>query len=124
MNGISASDLLAVFEPETGTGIRARNALLSGARLDIWPTPLPAPMLRGILRRRVRNLHRRRKPVFGAAECLTNLGETGERALLVAYADDRERAGYLYPLYVDPRSLEVVACMGFGINSEEEPAAG
>jgi hypothetical protein len=116
--------MLAAFESDSEAGIQAKNALLSGASFEIWLNPLPASLLRGILRRRVRSLQRRRKPVVGVAECLASLAEKGEQGLLVAYVDDRERAGYLFPLYLDPHPLKVVACMGFGTSSEGDPAAG
>ncbi|WUL72448.1 hypothetical protein OHA62_46845 [Streptomyces sp. NBC_00343] len=53
--------------------------------------------LRGILRGRVGSLQRRRKPTVGVDEFLANLAEKGDQGLLVAYVDDRERGGYLFP---------------------------
>lgn len=124
MNEISASELLAAFEPDSTVSIQAKNALLSGAPFEIWLDPLPASRLRGILRGRVRSLQRRGKPVVGVTECLASLADEGERGLLVAYVDDRERDGYLYPLYLDPQPLKVVGCMGFGSSSEGDPITG
>ncbi|MEU0058482.1 hypothetical protein, partial [Streptomyces sp. NPDC006334] len=124
LNEVSASELLAAFESDSEAGIQAKNALLSGARFEIWLEPRPAPMLRGILRRRVRSLERRGKPTVGVTECLASLVQKGEQDLLVAYVDDRERGGYLFPLYLDPHPLRVVACMGFGTTSEGDPSTG
>ncbi len=42
----------------------------------------------------------------------------------MAYVDDRERAGYLFPLYLEPNPLKVVACMGFGTSSEGDAIVG
>ncbi|MGW1779971.1 hypothetical protein ACWCQQ_12610 [Streptomyces sp. NPDC002143] len=120
----STSELLAAFESDSEAGLQAKNALLSGARFEIWLKPLPASLLQGNLSRRVRSLHRRGKPVVGVEECLASLAEKGEQGLLVAYVDDRERGGYLYPLYLDPHPLKVVACMGFGSTSEGDPSTG
>ena len=124
MNEVSASELLAAFETDSEVSIQAKNALLSGAPFDIWLEPLPASRLRGILRGRVRSLQRRGKPVVGVTECLASLAEKGERGLLVAYVDDRERAGYLFPLYLDPQPLKVVGCIGFGSSPEGVPITG
>lgn len=124
MGEVSAIELLAAFESDSEAGIQAKNALLSGARFEIWLDPLPASTLRGILRRRVRSLQRRGKPVVGVTECLASLAEKGEQGLLVAYVDDRERAGYLFPLYLDPHPLKVIACMGFDTSSEGDPITG
>ncbi|MEV8547229.1 hypothetical protein [Streptomyces sp. NPDC051572] len=124
MNEVSASELLAAFESDSTVSIQAKNALLSGAPFEIWLDPLPASRLRGILRGRVRSLQRRGKPVVGVTECLASLADEGERGLLVAYVDDRERDGYLYPLYLDPQPLKVVGCMGFGSSSEGDPITG
>ena len=124
MNEVSASELLAAFETDSEVSIQAKNALLSGAPFDIWLEPLPASRLRGILRGRVRSLQRRGKPVVGVTECLASLAEKGERGLLVAYVDDRERAGYLFPLYLDPQPLKVVGCIGFGSSPEGAPITG
>ncbi|WP_215455626.1 hypothetical protein [Streptomyces sp. ATCC 21386] len=116
--------MIAAFVSDSPAGVQAKNALLSGARYEIWLEPLPASMLRGILRRRLRSLQRRGKPVVGVAECLASLAEKGEQGLLVAYVDDRERAGYLFPLYLEPNPLKVVACMGFGTSSEGDAIVG
>jgi hypothetical protein len=124
MNEISASELIAAFDSDSEAGIQAKNALISGAPFEIWLEPLPASRLRGILRGRVRSLQRRGKPVIGVAECLAGLATKGEQGLLVAYVDDRERVGYLYPLYLEPQPLKVVACLGFGSFPEDDPNAG
>lgn len=123
MNEVSASELIAAFDCESEAGVQAKNALISGAPFEIWLEPQPASRLRGILRGRVRSLQRRGKPIVGVAECLASLAEMGEQGILVAYVDDRERAGYLYPLYLDPKPLKVVACLGFGSSSEGDPNA-
>lgn len=124
MNEVSANELLAAFELDSEAVVQAKNALLSGACFDIWLDPRPASMLRGILRGRVRSLQRRGKPVVGVADCIASLAEKGDQGLLVAYVDDRERAGYLFPLYLDPHPLKVVACMGFGSSFEGDPITG
>ncbi|MER7749524.1 hypothetical protein ABT013_30140 [Streptomyces bacillaris] len=124
MNEASAGELLAAFESDSEASIQVKNALLHGARFETWLKPLPASILRGILRRRVRSLQRRGKSVVGATECLASLAEQGEQGLLVAYVDDRERTGYLFPLYLDPHPLKVVAYMGFGPSSEGDPITG
>jgi hypothetical protein len=124
VNQVSASELLAAFESDSDASIQAKNALLSGAPFEIWLEPQPASRLRGILRGRVRSLQRRGKPVVGVTECLESLAEKGEQGLLVAYVDDRERAGYLFPLYLDPQPLKVVGCMGFGSTPEGDPITG
>ncbi|GLV94659.1 hypothetical protein Slala04_61130 [Streptomyces lavendulae subsp. lavendulae] len=128
MNEISASDLLAAFDVESEASSLARDALLSGAHFDVWLDPLPAARLLGICRSRVRNLQRRGKPTVGAAECISSLAEMGERGILVAYVDDRERAGYYFRLYLDPHPLKVVGCLGVDISPEgdsiTDPAQG
>ncbi|MEU3469352.1 hypothetical protein ABZ716_15720 [Streptomyces sp. NPDC006687] len=124
MNEVSASELLAAFESNSDASTQAKNALLSGASFEVWLEPLPASKLRGILRGRLRSLERRGNPVVGATECLASLAEKGELGLLVAYVDDRERAGYLFPLYLDPQPLKVVGCIGFGSSSESDPTNG
>ncbi|MEU2862656.1 hypothetical protein ACIQWL_42580 [Streptomyces mirabilis] len=124
MNEVSAGELIAAFDSDSEASIQAKNALISGAPFEIWLKPLPASRLRGILRGRVRSLQRRGKPIVGVAECLVSLAEKGEQGLLVAYVDDRERGGYLFPLYLDPQPLKVVGCLGFGSSSEGDPITG
>ncbi|MGW1910843.1 hypothetical protein ACWCQS_08970 [Streptomyces sp. NPDC002076] len=124
MNEVSAIELLAAFESDSEVSVQAKNALLSGAPFEIWLEPLPASRLRGILRGRVRSLQRRGKLLVGVTECLASLAEKGEQGLLVAYVDDRERAGYLFPLYLDPQPLKVVGCIGFGSSTEGDPITG
>lgn len=68
-------------------------------------------------------MQRRRKPTVGVDECLANLADKGDQGLLVAYVDDRERGGYLFPLYLDPQPLKVVACLGLGSTSEDDSDA-
>ena len=123
MSEVSASELIAAFDSDSAADIQAKNALISGASFEIWLEPHPASRLRGILRGRVRSLQRRRKPTVGVDECLANLAEKGDQGLLVAYVDDRERGGYLFPLYLDPQPLKVVACLGFGSTSEDDSDA-
>ncbi|MCB5180391.1 hypothetical protein [Streptomyces antimicrobicus] len=118
------NELLAAFDSDSEASLQAKNALLSGAPFEIWLDPLPASRLRGILRGRVRSLQRRGKSVVGVTECLARLAEKGEQGLLVAYVDDRERGGYLFPLYLDPQPLKVVGCIGFGSSPEGDPIAG
>ncbi|MFB7333852.1 hypothetical protein ACFC00_19745 [Streptomyces adustus] len=124
MSEVSLNELIAAFDSDSEADIRAKNALISGASFEIFPKPLPASMLTGILRARVKSLQRRNKPTIGAAECLASLAEKGEQELLVAYVNDRERGGYLYPLYLDPQPLKVVGCLGFGSSPEGGPDAG
>ncbi|MEU6520482.1 hypothetical protein [Streptomyces sp. NPDC046978] len=124
MNEVSASEMIAAFDSESEASMQAKNALISGAPFEIYLRPQPASMLCGILRGRVRALQRRGKSTVGVAECLASLDEKHEQGLLVAYVDDRERTGYLYPLYLDPQPLEVVGCMGFRYSSEVDPNAG
>ncbi|CAM5419100.1 hypothetical protein [Streptomyces aurantiogriseus] len=124
MSEISASELLAAFESDFEAGIQAQNALLSGARFEVWLQPLPASRLLGVCQRRVRTLQRRGKPVVGAMECLASLAEMGERGLLVAYVDDRKRAGHYFRLYLDPHPLKVVGCIGVDISPEDDPVTG
>lgn len=114
MNEVFASELIAAFDSDSMASVQAKKALASGAPFEIFLEPIPASRLRGILRGRVRSLRRRDKPIVGEAECLASLAEKGEQGLLVAYVDDRERAGYLFPLYLDPQPLKVVGCLGFG----------
>ncbi|MFF5755968.1 hypothetical protein ACFY7A_11015 [Streptomyces longwoodensis] len=121
MNEVSVSELIAAFDSESEASIQAKSALISGAPFEIWFELQPASKLRGILRGRVKSLQRRSKPIVGAAECLANLAEKGEQGLLVAYVDDRARAGYLFPCYLDPHPLKVVGCLGFGSSSEGGP---
>ncbi|MBT2445672.1 hypothetical protein J7F03_00935 [Streptomyces sp. ISL-43] len=123
MDEVSASDLLAAFKFDSEASSRAKNALLSGAHFDVWLDPVPAARLLGICRSRLRTLQRRGKPTVGAAECLTGLAEIGERGLLVAYVDDRKRAGYYFRLYLDPHPLKVVGCFGVNISPEDDPIA-
>lgn len=124
MNEVSASELLAAWEYGSEVGIQAKNALLSGARFEVWLDPVPAPILRGTLRRRVAATQRRGRPVVGATECLASLAETGERGLLVGYVDDRERAGYYFQLYLDPHPLKVIGCVGVGISPGDDAITG
>ncbi|MDI5964906.1 hypothetical protein [Streptantibioticus silvisoli] len=124
MNEVSASALIAAFDSDSEAGSRAKDAVISGAPFEIWLDPLLGSRLRGILRGRGKSLQRRGKPIIGVAECLASLAEKGERGLLVAYVDDRERAGYLFPLYLDPQPLKVVGCIGFGSSPKRGPNAG
>lgn len=48
----------------------------------------------------------------------------GERGLLVAYVDDRKRAGYYFQLYLEPHPLKVVGCIGVNISPEDDPITG
>lgn len=124
MKEVSASELIAAFDSDSPVGIQAKNALISGSPFKIWLKPLPASRLRGILRGRVEGLQRRGKSTFGVSECLASLAEKGEQGLLVAYVDDRERGGYLFPVYLDPQPLKVVGCIGFSSSSEAGPISG
>ncbi|WP_159031066.1 hypothetical protein [Streptomyces acidiscabies] len=124
MNEVSASELLDAFRFDSEVSGRVKNALLSGAHFDIWFTPVPAVRLLGICRARVRTLRWRGKPTVGVAECLEGLAEMGEKGLLVAYVDDRERAGYYFQLYLDPNPLKVIGCFGVNISPEDGPVAG
>lgn len=117
MNEVSASELLAAFKTDSEANALAKNALNSGAHFQIWLEPVPAARLRGILWGRVRTLQRRGKQAVGAVECLESLAEMGERGLLVAYVDDRKRAGYYFKLYLDPEPLKVIGCFGVNILS-------
>ncbi|MGW0942415.1 hypothetical protein ACWD4O_07610 [Streptomyces sp. NPDC002623] len=124
MNGVSASELLAAFEPDSEVSIQAKNALLSGAHLNVWLEPVPASRLLGILGGRVRTMQRRGRPIVGATECLASLAEMGERGLLVAELGHRERVGYYFRLYLDPHPLKVVGCIGIDISPGDDPATG
>ncbi|MGW7433878.1 hypothetical protein ACWGIN_30590 [Streptomyces sp. NPDC054861] len=124
MNEVSASELLAAWEPGSEVSAQAKDALLSGAPFQVWTDPVPAPRIRGILRRRVNSTQRRGRSVVGATECLASLAETGERGLLVGYVDDRERAGYWFQLYLDPHPLKVIGCVGVGISPGDDPVPG
>lgn len=124
MTKVSESELLAAFSFDSEASLRAKNALLSGAHFDVWLEPIPATRLLGICRGRVSTLHRRGKVTIGATECLTALAEMGEQGLLVAYVDDRERAGCFYQAYLEPNPLKVVGCMGVNVSPEDGPIAG
>ncbi|WP_143120573.1 hypothetical protein [Actinacidiphila alni] len=124
LSGISASELAASFETDTGVAARAKNAVISGAHFDLWLEPIPAARLLGICRARMAILERRGKPTFGVAECLETLSEMGEQDLLVAYVDDRQRGGRYFRLYLEPDPLKVVACIGVGIAPEDGLLAG
>jgi hypothetical protein len=121
VNEVSASELLAAFRTDSEVNTLVKNALNSGAHFQVWLEPIPAARLRGICWGRVRTLQRRGKQTVGAAECLTSLAEMGERGLLVAYVDDRKRAGYYFKLYLDPHPLKVIGCFGVNILSGDEP---
>ncbi|MER5201409.1 hypothetical protein ACWD3J_49040 [Streptomyces sp. NPDC002755] len=116
MKELSVSELLAAFGFDSEVGSMVKNALLSGAHFDVWSEPVPATRLLGIFRARMSTLRRRGKPTFGSAECLAGLAGMGDRGLLVAYVDDRERAGYYFQLYLDPHPLKVVGCVGVNIS--------
>ncbi|MGW2437190.1 hypothetical protein OHU17_36410 (plasmid) [Streptomyces goshikiensis] len=106
------TELLAAFEIDSEVTTLAKSALISGAYFNVGLEPIPAETLRGICRGRVRAAQRRGKSTVGAEECLAKLAEKGERGLLVAYVDDRERAGYYFKIYLDPHPLKVVGCFG------------
>ncbi|MFG2480881.1 hypothetical protein [Streptomyces fagopyri] len=124
MNEVSASELLAAFGADSEVNDLAKDAINSGAHLQVGIEPIPAARLRGILWGRVRTLQRRGKQAVGAEECLTRLAEMGERGLLVTYVDDRKRAGYYFKLYLDPHPLKVIGCFGVNILSGDEPIPG
>lgn len=124
MGEVSAGELLAAFKSDSEAGTLAQNALRAGAHFDVLLEPIPASRLRGICRGRLGTLQRRGKPTVGATECLASLAEMGERGLLSAYVDDRERAGYYFQLYLDPHPLKVVGCMGVNISPEDDPNTG
>ncbi|MBP0932246.1 MULTISPECIES: hypothetical protein [Streptomyces] len=124
VNKLSASELLTAFGADSEVNILAKNALISGAHFHVGIDPVPAERLLGICWGRVRTLQRRGKSTVGAAECLTNLAEMGERGLHVVYVDDRKRAGYYFKLYLDPHPLKVIGCFGVNISPEDEPTAG
>ncbi|MFE1906551.1 hypothetical protein ACFW96_23195 [Streptomyces gardneri] len=124
MNEVSASELLAAWESGSEVSVQARNALLSGAHFKVWPDPVPAPRLRGILRRRVTATQRRGRPVVGATECLASLAEMGEQGLLMGYVDERERAGHWFQLYLDPHPLKVIGCVKVGMSPGDDPVTG
>ncbi|MGV9608896.1 hypothetical protein ACWDR2_34950 [Streptomyces sp. NPDC003631] len=117
MNEVSASELLAAFRTDSEVNTMVKNALNSGAHFQVWLEPISAERLRGIFWGRVRTLQRRGKQAVGVAECLTSLAEMGEQGLLVAYVDDRKRAGYYFKLYLDPHPLKVIGCYGVNILS-------
>jgi hypothetical protein len=121
MRNVSRDELLAAFELDTDAGVAAKNALISGAHFDLWLEPVPAVRLLGICSARKRNLQRRGKLTVGFTECIANLREMGERGLLVAYVNDRERGGYYFQLFLDPDPLKVVGCIGVNTASGDDP---
>ncbi|MBK6011768.1 hypothetical protein [Streptomyces sp. MBT53] len=123
MDEVSASELLAAFDSDSGIAGQVKSALISGAPFEIWLKPQSASMLRGILRGRLGSSQRRGKSIIGAVECLADLAERGERGLLLASVDDRKRGGYLFRLFLDPQPLKVVGCVGIGPSPEDESRA-
>jgi hypothetical protein len=112
MKDVSKDELLAAFELDSEAGVAARDALISGAHFDLWLQPAPAEKILGITLTRRRNLQRRGRPTVGFTETLEALAEMGERGLLVAFVNDRERGGYFFQLFLDPDPLRVIGCIG------------
>ncbi|WP_043227846.1 hypothetical protein [Streptomyces sp. NRRL F-5193] len=120
MEELSASELLAAFGAGPEVDIQARRAMLSGADFHVGLKLIPAPIARGILRGRLWHMQRHGRQAIGAAECLAGLVEMGEQDLHVGWVDDRKGTGYFFQIYLAPRPLRVIGCVG--VDSSEGDA--
>ncbi|MFF9474567.1 hypothetical protein ACF1E9_18335 [Streptomyces roseolus] len=117
MEEVSASKLLSAFDVDSEVDALARDAMLSGADFHVGLKFIPAPTALGILRGRLWHLQRHGRQALGATECLVGLAKAGEQGILVGWVDDRKGAGYFYQIYLSPRPLRVIGCVGVDSSS-------
>ncbi|MEV5283395.1 hypothetical protein ACFYOD_37990 [Streptomyces sp. NPDC006703] len=119
-----ASELLAALDIDSEISTLVRNAVIYGVPFKVGLEPISAARLLGICLGRVKAAQRHGRPTVGVAECLANLEEMGERGLLVAFANDRERSGYYFKVYLDPHPLKVIGGFGVNVFPKDDPITG
>ncbi|WP_020521460.1 hypothetical protein [Catelliglobosispora koreensis] len=99
-----------------------REALLAGARFEIWPGLVERKALARIYSLRAALARKRNVPAMGMDEAAEALGRFEGPEVALGYVDDGP-AGYHFQLFLAPDLSGVVACLGAGLKHDPQPKA-